>query len=194
MIAAALLPPDLLPPNATPLERATASVNAQMAALDAEQIKALWNPDICPAVALPWLAWALSVEPWDHDWPVWRQREVIKASIPVHRIKGTLASMRQALTVAGFGSATIIEQLHRLRLDGSNLCNGIYYLGDPDKWPHYRIQLDKPITNAQAAFVRSLLDEAARAVSKLDALDFTAAFFSCNGDAMCDGSFNLGVA
>jgi len=183
----------LLPPNATAQELAIDGAIARIGDVEVP-IANLWNPDLCPEVMLPWLAWALSVEPWDHDWPVWRQREVIKASIPNHRIKGTVGAIRQILSAAGFGAATILERLHRFNCDGQVLCAGTHYCGDPAKWPHYRIQLEKPITNPQALLVRAMLDGSDRAISRLDALDFTAAFFACNGEINCDGTYNLGVA
>jgi len=182
----------LLPPNATALEHAADAAMARIADVNVP-IRDLWNPDLCPEALLPWLAWALSVEPWDADWPVWQQREVIKTSLPNHKIKGTVAAIRNILTAAGFGTAAILEQLHRLRCDGTNQCGGIYYCGDPIKWAHYRIQLDKPITNQQASFVRSLIAESDRAASYLEAIDFVKALFTCNGSVVCDGTYNVGV-
>jgi len=64
----------LLPPNATALEHAADAAMARIADVNVP-IRDLWNPDLCPEALLPWLAWALSVEPWDADWPVWQQRE-----------------------------------------------------------------------------------------------------------------------
>lgn len=183
----------LLPPNATALEHAADAAMARIADVNVP-IADLWNPDLCPEAVLPWLAWALSVEPWDADWPIWQQRQVINASIPTHRIKGTVAAIRSVLTAAGFGAANILEQLHRPGRNGLATRNGHYVHGDPKAWATYRIVLDRPITNLQAAFVRSLLAESDRAVSYLAGLDYTAVANIHNGAITRDGSFNHGVA
>ena len=52
---------DLLPANATPLERALAETTARLSDV-AVPIRDLWSPENCPTELLPWLAWALSVD------------------------------------------------------------------------------------------------------------------------------------
>lgn len=61
------------------------------------RIKPLWDPLQCPAVYLPWLAWALSVDEWDDSWSDAVKREVINQAFLVHRYKGTPAAIEQAL-------------------------------------------------------------------------------------------------
>ncbi len=73
-----------------------------------EVIATIWDPDACPASLLPWLAYALSVDVWDSSWSEARKRAVIAASPMVHRLKGTLASVENALTAMGL-SATLTE-------------------------------------------------------------------------------------
>lgn len=87
---------DLLPPNATALERNVATVNARLGDL-AAPLRDLMNPATCPAALLPWLASALSVDYWDESWTESQKRGVIAASIKVHRHKGTLAAVKAAL-------------------------------------------------------------------------------------------------
>lgn len=93
------MPDDLLPPNATPQERAL-SLAADR--LPDAPVKHLWNPQTCPAGILPWLAWALSVDEWDPAWPEQTQRNTIAASIEQHRRKGTIGALRQALARLGY--------------------------------------------------------------------------------------------
>ncbi|MBL4774488.1 MAG: phage tail protein I [Mariprofundus sp.] len=183
----------LLPPNATHLERNIEQVTAKMIELNVP-IRDLWNPEKCPEVALPWLAWALSVEPWGQYWPVWRQREVIKASIPTHRIKGTVAAVKQVLTAAGFPDAVVLEGLHRATYNGQITYDGLYVHGDPAAWATYRIILPRPMSNPQASFVRALLAEADRAVSKLLSLEYTEVPNTYNGKSFYDGAYNYGAA
>lgn len=93
----------LLPPNASPLERALEAVaGARIEAVEVERLRALWTPADCPAPLLPWLAWALSVDEWDADWSEATQRAVIAASVEVHRRKGTLGAVRRALAATGY--------------------------------------------------------------------------------------------
>ena len=47
----------LLPPNASPLERALESVAAdRIEAIETERVRTLWTPANCPTPLLPWLA------------------------------------------------------------------------------------------------------------------------------------------
>ncbi|MFW5499586.1 MULTISPECIES: phage tail protein I [unclassified Maridesulfovibrio] len=78
----------LLPPNASQLERA-ASDAARIDDLDLKPVSNLWNPWECHFSVLPYLAWALSVDVWDEDWPEKVKRQVIAKSIALHWIKGT---------------------------------------------------------------------------------------------------------
>ncbi len=88
----------LLPSNATPFERAMLATDlAALAEIDPGIIATIWDPWRCPAVLLPWLAWALSVDVWDKNWTEDRKRKVIAASPLVHRLKGTRGAVRRAL-------------------------------------------------------------------------------------------------
>lgn len=98
----------ILPPNATALDRAAEQVMAT--AIDAIPMphRSLWNPDTCPVPLLPWLAWTVGVEGWRTEWPENVKRARIKASIGVHRRKGTLQSVEDA--VHSFGAQIAIRE------------------------------------------------------------------------------------
>ncbi|SDG19210.1 phage tail protein I [Sulfitobacter delicatus] len=87
----------LLPPSATTSERAIETVIAERTIGIEAPIATLWNVDTCPEALLPWMAWAFSVEVWDHAWPETIKRNVIRNSIQVHRMKGTPGSVRRAV-------------------------------------------------------------------------------------------------
>ncbi|WP_267382604.1 MULTISPECIES: phage tail protein I [unclassified Sphingomonas] len=89
--------PSLLPPNATPLERALEGATARVGAIDIAQAAELWNPATCPAPILPWLAWSLSVDFWDPAWSDAVKREAVATSIAKHRRKGTRTSVEEVL-------------------------------------------------------------------------------------------------
>lgn len=96
----------LLPPNASPLELAIESAIA-VPALPVP-LRDLWSPQACPETLLPWLAWGLSIDDWDPDWPAVTKREVVARAIEVQRLKGTLAAVRNA--AAPFGAAISVRE------------------------------------------------------------------------------------
>lgn len=71
--------------------------------VDVDIIRRFKNPATCPEHLLPFLAFELSVDVWDDDWPVEKKRSVIASSIADHRVKGTLDGIRRYLTHAGAG-------------------------------------------------------------------------------------------
>ena len=92
---------DLLPANATPQERAISDAIERAAGVPVV-VREMWNPDTCPANLLPWLAWAFSVDTWDPNWSDAQKRGAIKASVEVHKRKGTIGALKTALASIGF--------------------------------------------------------------------------------------------
>ncbi|MEO1950673.1 phage tail protein I [Thioclava sp.] len=97
----------LLPPNATELETALEEVAANLLGIEVP-VDQLWSPANIPEALLGYLAWALSVDRWDSNWTVERKREVIAASVAVHRRKGTPWAVQRALDAQGF-TARLLE-------------------------------------------------------------------------------------
>lgn len=91
---------DLLPPNATPAERALSEAMGRVGDVPVI-VKQIWNPDTCPADVLPWLAWAFSVDDWSSSWTEQQKRAAIKSSIQSQRIKGTLGAVENQLAALG---------------------------------------------------------------------------------------------
>lgn len=60
-------------------------------------IRDLWNPEKCPIIALPYLAWAVKVGSWSSRWSDRVKRQVVAASLDLHRIRGTRPSITKAL-------------------------------------------------------------------------------------------------
>ena len=87
----------ILPGNLPALEHALEKQEERVTGLDIP-IERLWNPETCPEPALPYLAWALSVDVWDPDWSTELKRQVIAAAPELHRIKGTPKAVKYALT------------------------------------------------------------------------------------------------
>lgn len=141
----------LLPPNATRLERAL----EQGAQLDpiGTGAEGIDDPTAAPLEALPWLAWGLSVDNWDPNWPEAVKRQAIADSIEDHRRKGTRASVETVLA----------------RMD--DLCTVVeWHEAQPRRDPHtfeIHVQLVRDAgalggRRASAAFVADIIREVGR--------------------------------
>lgn len=86
----------LLPPQATPLERAVEKGMGALAEVPVP-IRDVWNPATCPPALLPFLAWGVSIDFWDSAWTEADKRTAIAGAIEAQRRKGTPASLRQVL-------------------------------------------------------------------------------------------------
>ena len=86
----------LLPPNATPFERALAVVAGEVGNVPVP-LSDLFDPQTCPMEILPWLAWENSVDSWDSDWTEAAKRDAVAKSIDEHRRKGTRISVEAVL-------------------------------------------------------------------------------------------------
>lgn len=87
----------LLPPNSSALERALEAATARVGDVPIGTAATLWDPALCPAGVLPWLAWSLSVDSWDSAWPIATKRAACAEAISEHRRKGTRATVEQVL-------------------------------------------------------------------------------------------------
>ena len=137
----------LLPPNATPLERALEAGVARISTVDTP-IDTLLDPERIAAKWLPWLAWGLSVDAWDSAWPEATKRQAVAESIVLHRMKGTRASVDLILS----------------RIDG--LARVIEWHEDSERLPPHAFEIEIPLvtvagaaggTRAQAAIVDDII-------------------------------------
>lgn len=96
----------LLPPNATPQERALEASAARISDVPTP-LRELYKPDTCPVELLPWLAWHLSIDSWKSSWPEEVRRARIKSAMSIHRKKGTANAVREV--VAAFGGAILLQ-------------------------------------------------------------------------------------
>lgn len=107
-------------------------------------VRELHNPATCPTNLLPWLAWERSVDYWRDDWSEQTKRDVIAASVAVHRKKGTLAAVRQAIAAVGLQAVVDVPR------------------DTPRYVPHtFRVKLDaetNPPTDSNAREIRYQID------------------------------------
>ena len=97
----------LLPTGSTDYEKAIATGLSHISTLDVP-IATLWNPDTCPLIALPVLAFGLGVTYWDTSWTESIKRNVCKSAFSVHRKRGTIGAVKEALQATG-ANVDIIE-------------------------------------------------------------------------------------
>ncbi|MDO5606696.1 MAG: phage tail protein I [Paracoccus sp. (in: a-proteobacteria)] len=180
----------LLPPNSTAAERAIEAATDRPVAVP---VADLWSPERCPSALLPWLAWALSIDNWDADWSDEVKREVIAASVEVHRHKGTVWAMRRALTVAGLGDADIQEGWSARAHNAVLTFNGAANHQSSDHWAEYRVNLRRPMSIAQAALARAILTAAAPARCHIKHLSFAEAAHLHDAAISFDGQHTFGV-
>lgn len=91
----------LLPAGSSPLEVAATQVAAEISRVPVP-LRTLWDWRTCPVNLLPYLAWALSVDRWDFNWPEATKRSVIAAAFYVHQHKGTISALRRVVEPLGF--------------------------------------------------------------------------------------------
>jgi len=91
----------LLPVGSSALEVAAADACAELENVQVP-LRQLWDPLTCPAKFLPYLAWALSVDRWDENWPVATKRRVIQSTWFIHCHKGTIGAIRRVVEPLGY--------------------------------------------------------------------------------------------
>ena len=81
--------------------RLDAAAAARIDAIPVALPASAWDADRVPREFLPVLAWALSVDLWDPDWPEALHRDAVKQAIALHREHGTPAAVRRVLDSVG---------------------------------------------------------------------------------------------
>jgi phage tail P2-like protein len=180
----------LMPPNATPIERALAHAISPQVPTDLDRA---FNPDTCPSHLLAWLAHALSVDVWEPLWSDEVKRRIIRDSVLVHRKKGTIGAVRRMLASLGHPTAEIIEKFTTLRYNGTVNYDGSKTYAPGDHWAEYRVILFKPVSIKQAEVIREALALVAPTRSHLKLLDFRRASHLYDGATQYDGTFSHGA-
>lgn len=90
----------LLPQNRTAFEEAADLTGARIADLPLDVPK-LVRPYDAPAPFLPWVAWGLSVDFWEKEWPEDKHRLMLARSLRMHARKGTATAIAEAIEIMG---------------------------------------------------------------------------------------------
>lgn len=188
----------LLPSSATDLQHALALTTAQATDLNHNAIRDSRNPMTCAVDLLPWLAWENSIddaEGWVFAEGETEKRALIANYIRKHEFKGTPASIRQLFRDLGLGEIDIIEDIGKIRYDGKVTHNGDYIHGSTGgTWATYSIIVkERPITNDQAEFLKTILRGIAPARCELRQITYTRVAIRYNAVANYDGTYNYGA-
>lgn len=189
---------DLLPPNATSWEVAFArAIQNEFRLIEGnvDVLRTLWTPATCPLELLPHLARARSVDVWDDEWPEQVKRDVVAGVIDAHAIKGTDTAIINALALAGYPNARVIEvgvvgHDGTIFYDGSSLYNSAVGL----VWALYDVELDIQIPANQAEVVRRIVIDHAPARSQLRSLRYDIVASLHDGTIFYDGANTHGGA
>lgn len=129
----------LLPPNASPLERAVAELPNRW---PEPSMSGPWDADTCPLHLLPWLANAIGVMSWDDEWSEDVKREAIKSTITIRRRLGTVWAVRRAANAVGYAGAEIVEGSPAL-MHNAEITRGTGTLRDGgSRWANFRVIVD----------------------------------------------------
>lgn len=101
----------LLPPTSTAQERAVEQAVARAADIPIDLNATLWNPMVCPPYQLPFMAWGLSIDAWDENWPLAVRRQRVASALDIQRRKGTVKAVRDV--VASFGGSMVLREWHK---------------------------------------------------------------------------------
>ena len=183
---------DLLPQNASALEKRIDTVNASRFDLDI-RISDLWDPYACPITFLPYLAFAFSVDYWDEEWSEEAKREVVAQAIKVHRHKGTPGALKDMLRAAGYGEVELVEGLDARRRDGRVIRDGTHFHSEYEHWALFNVKLQSAVSIAQAQQIKTLVNRVKREVCELHALTYDRALNLHNNVIFRNGTFTRGV-
>ncbi len=90
----------LLPQNRTAFEEAADLTGARISDLPLDVPK-LVQPFAVPAPFLPWVAWGLSVDFWEKEWPEDKHRLMLARSLRMHSKKGTATAIAEGIAIMG---------------------------------------------------------------------------------------------
>jgi phage tail P2-like protein len=183
---------DLMPLNSTRLERALDhAVDTRLPF--AFDLPAVINPNACPTVFLPWLAWMVSLDQWDAVWAEDVKRSAIAQSISQHRLKGSVGSIKRFLQSVGYGDAVIDEGTGNAIHDGTLLRDGSYTRGGASASFEYTLTIPRAMTIAQRNQLEAWVRQVAPARSILTNIIYNQAAHLHNRVATRNNTITRGI-
>lgn len=151
-----------------------------------------WSVDDCPTELLDHLAYQVSVDIWDWNWSASTKREVIRVTPEIHRIKGTVESIKSLCRAAGYGEVDIIQGRNRAKYDGTYQYDGVKTHNDPDTWAQNVFIFNTPISNGMADRFTEAFNNVAPARSTLYELRYESTL-KYDGEIKFNGEYKYGV-
>ena len=175
--------------------RALNQASARIGGIDLQPLL-VYLVDMVDASALDLLAEQFSLigDSWELAESDEARRNLIRGAVELHRYKGTPWAIREVVRRLGLGEITLIEGLNGRVRDGTIRRDGLYVHGDINAWAKYRVILEQPITNDQAAQLQTLLAAYAPARCHLASLEYQMVANRHNGAISRNGQFNRGSA
>lgn len=120
------------------------------------------------------------------------KKEIIKASLELHRRKGTPFSIREILRKLGFGEVILIEGLSNVKRNKTIKRNAAAMRGDDKSWAYYSIEFNRRISKQDAIFIREVLRNYAPTRSVLASMVFEKHNILRNGTYTRNGEYSRG--
>ena len=146
-------------------------------------IKLLWNPSECPEAFLPYLACAFSVDGELSGFTVTQQRDLIKRSIQLHTIKGTVGSVKEAVEILGYEVQTLTEG------ERDPVTNEV--IRTDGRWANFQVTITTPIPVKAANAAVALIEAVAPVSRKLILFSYNAVALSYDGGINSEGEYTL---
>lgn len=145
-------------------------------------LRLLWNADLCPYAFLQHLAVAVSVDGNIADYNEEQLRTLIRGSVELHTIKGTVGSIKDAVELLGYTVESITE--------GDRDNNGNIIRTD-GRWANFQVTVTTPIPIASANAAVSLIEAIAPVSRKLTRFDFKQAALRYDGGINDEGEYTF---
>lgn len=138
----------ILPDSCSDYEKALDVAVSERYAQINSPVSTIWDPNLCPYPALPYLGWALSVDYYQSDWSEKVQRRVVASSIDYHRKKGTRGAVELAISDLGL-SAKLTEWWEMVPEGEAGTFKVDVYASDTPLTEKVAVQLGHAIDNAK---------------------------------------------
>lgn len=186
--------PSLLPLSSTALEKDLEQMGFFTNDVGELDLTMIHDPYRCPQSLLTWLAWNRHVDFYDESWPERKKRDVIAGSPQVHKIKGTIQSVRDVVRFAGYGEIEIISNSFNWFYNGVQKYDGriTYGEGAIMHWAEYIVVLKTQVSTRQAQIIKALINVTAPARDELLELHYIEAIIY-DGQHNYDGQYSYGV-
>ncbi|HOP33220.1 MAG TPA: phage tail protein I [Candidatus Hydrothermia bacterium] len=132
--------------------------------------------DTVDVSAFNWLAWQFHIEGWELAQTEAEKRSLIKKAIELHRYKGTIWAVKEAIKAVGYADAELEERFPPVKYDNTYTYSGTEtYMGGL-RWALFRVLIDigerKSLTQTDIQKLIALINEYKNVRSHLKDISF----------------------